>query len=124
MAEQMAELNKRETKEVQSSASATNSSAVTVSASTWTKVCSVDTRSLTGKYLLISSVSYAVEQKITYARISRNGTVDYTIVNVPYGTGHLSFLADLTEYNSIDLFVYGQAQTIPATNVALRAFKL
>ena len=103
--------------------SITNSSDISVPGSTWTKICTISTVNLKGKYFIQSGVSDAVNSKLYYCRICRNGNVDLTIVNIPYGTGNLYFLADITEYDSIDFYLYGEAQTIAKYHAVLRLYK-
>lgn len=122
MAEQLAELNRGGTTQV--GEYGINMSAITAAASTWIKVCSIDTSNLKGKYLAMTNVSDAVESKLYYARIAHDGVVDTYNINTPYGTGNLSGLIDVTSYNSLDFWIYGQAQTIAQYHTVLRAYKL
>ena len=104
----------------------TTNSAISVNASTWTKVVSLDRGTIpNGRYIIATKVARDVENKIYYARITYNGSDNNVFVAIPYYTGNLKGFINVTDaYTSFDLFIYSQAISIPAHYINIKLIKI
>jgi hypothetical protein len=106
----------------------TNASAISLPSGTWEKVASISmTGKPRGRYLLVAELAKSIQEKINYARIGWNGSDSQVFAggNVPYLTGNIVTVADVTDsISSIDLWYYGGAVEAPMNYIALKAFLL
>ena len=127
MAEQLAELNKDfDDIPVGTRYEGYNASAVNVTANVWTRIATINTSTIPkGKYLVLTKVSYLVNSKVLYARLCRNNDVNYTTQASPYGSCDFSAIQTFDgSVTSMDLFYYGQAVNIPASNADIQLIRI
>lgn len=105
-----------------------NTSDITITASTWTKVCSLDvTNRAKGRYLAIGTIGHPVstENNVYYVRIAYNNNANNTLLNTPYGNDCIIGAINITDSTtSIDLWLYGKAHTLSTYYSALRLVRL
>lgn len=104
------------------------SSAMSVPASTWTKVVSLDTTDLSaGKYLIISLCSRQINDKVSYARLTYNNDGNNVLAggNTPYYSGDLIAPINIdSSVTSVEFWVFSTAITLDIYSASLKAIKI